>query len=119
MALRPLRLAGKLRRLSTAPGWSRRAVLAATVGNALEFYDFVTFAFFSVQIGRTFFPSGSAFLSLMGALATFGAGFLTRPLGAYILGGYADRVGRKPAMVLSFVLMAYRSRCWRSPRPTP
>lgn len=91
--------------MSTAPAWSRRAVLAATVGNALEFYDFVTFAFFSVQIGRTFFPSGSAFLSLMGALATFGAGFLTRPLGALILGGYADRVGRRPAMVLSFVLM--------------
>jgi MHS family citrate/tricarballylate:H+ symporter-like MFS transporter len=84
---------------------TRKAVTAASVGNALEFYDFVTFAFFAIQIGRTFFPGGSAFLSLMGALATFGAGFITRPIGAYVLGGYADRVGRKPAMLFSMTLM--------------
>jgi len=84
---------------------TRRAVTAASIGNALEFYDFVTFAFFAIQIGRTFFPGGSAFLSLMGALATFGAGFITRPIGAYVLGGYADRVGRKPAMLFSMTLM--------------
>jgi len=84
---------------------SARAIAAATVGNGLEFYDFITFAFFSIQIGQAFFPKGDAFVSLMGALATFGAGFLTRPLGAYLLGTYADRVGRKPAMLLSFALM--------------
>src|SRR6478672_11978882 len=78
---------------------TRRAVAAASVGNALEFYDFVTFAFFAIQIGHSFFPGGSAFMSLMGALATFGAGFITRPIGAFVLGGYADRVGRKPAML--------------------
>ena len=84
---------------------TRKAITAASVGNALEFYDFVTFAFFAIQIGRTFFPGGSTYLSLMGALATFGAGFITRPLGAYVLGGYADRVGRKPAMLFSMTLM--------------
>ncbi|MEO7786452.1 MAG: MFS transporter [Sphingomicrobium sp.] len=84
---------------------TRKAVTAASVGNALEFYDFVTFAFFAIQIGRTFFPAGSQYLSLMGALATFGAGFITRPIGAYVLGGYADRVGRKPAMLFSMTLM--------------
>ncbi|MGE3692760.1 MAG: MFS transporter [Novosphingobium sp.] len=83
----------------------RRAVTAAILGNGLEFYDFVTFAFFAIQIGRTFFPSESSFLSLMGALATFGAGFITRPLGAYLIGGYADRHGRKPAMLFSMLLM--------------
>lgn len=83
----------------------RRAVAAATVGNALEFYDFVAFAFFAVQIGKTFFPSGDPFLSLMGSLATFGAGFVSRPLGAWVLGGYADRHGRKPAMLVSMLLM--------------
>lgn len=87
------------------PALRRRAVAAATLGNALEFYDFVTFAFFAIQIGDTFFPSGSRYLSLMGSLATFGAGFVTRPIGAHVLGGYADRHGRKPAMLLSMSLM--------------
>jgi MHS family citrate/tricarballylate:H+ symporter-like MFS transporter len=87
------------------PAQRRRAVLAATVGNGLEFYDFITFAFFAIQIGNTFFPSVDPFLSLMGSLATFWAGFLTRPLGALILGGFADRRGRKPAMLLSMSLM--------------
>jgi MFS family permease len=75
------------------------------IGNGLEFYDFVTFAFFAIQIGHTFFPSTNAYLSLMGSLATFGAGFITRPIGAHVLGGYADRAGRKPAMLISMTLM--------------
>ncbi|MGZ3172183.1 MAG: MFS transporter [Croceibacterium sp.] len=87
------------------PKQRRQAVLAATLGNGLEFYDFITFAFFAIQIGHTFFPSQSAFLSLMGSLATFFAGFLTRPLGAFVLGTYADKVGRKPAMMISMTLM--------------
>jgi MFS family permease len=84
---------------------TRRAILAATIGNGLEFYDFVTFAFFAIPIGKTFFPSSSAYLSLMASLATFGAGFITRPLGAHVLGGYADRAGRRPAMMISMMLM--------------
>jgi MFS family permease len=87
------------------PGERKRAILAATLGNGLEFYDFITFAFFAIQIGNSFFPSVDPFLSLMGSLATFWAGFLTRPLGAFILGGYADRHGRKPAMLFSMSLM--------------
>lgn len=83
----------------------RRAIIAATLGNGLEFYDFIIFAFFAIQIGHTFFPSDNAFLSLMASLTTFGAGFITRPIGAYILGGYADRQGRKPAMIISMLLM--------------
>ena len=78
---------------------------AATFGNALEFYDFIVFALFAVQIGRAFFPSSSEYSSLMFSLATFGAGFITRPLGAVILGAYADRVGRRSAMVLSLALI--------------
>ncbi len=82
-----------------------RATLAVTIGNMLEFYDFITYSFFAIQIGRTFFPVGGEFGSLMLSLATFGAGFITRPIGALVLGTYSDRVGRKPAMVLSFTMM--------------
>jgi MFS family permease len=82
-----------------------RQVLGVVVANGLEFYDFVTYAFFAAQIGRAFFPSDTPGTSLLASLATFGAGFLTRPLGALVIGRFADRVGRKPAMLLSFVLI--------------
>jgi MFS family permease len=84
---------------------SRRAIAAATVGNALEFYDFITYSFFSIQIGHAFFPSSNAYASLMLSLATFGAGFLTRPIGGVVIGAFSDRVGRRPAMMFSFTLM--------------
>jgi MFS family permease len=90
---------------SARPGVRRKAVFAATIGAALEFYDFVTFAFFAIQIGDSFFPSTDRYISLMGSLATFGAGFLSRPIGAYVLGGLADKVGRRSVMVLSMVMM--------------
>jgi len=80
-------------------------VAAVTAGNALEFYDFLTYAFFAAQIGRTFFPSADASVSLLASLATFGAGFLMRPVGALVIGRIGDRRGRKPAMLLSFGLM--------------
>jgi len=78
---------------------------AAVVGNALECYDFLTYAFFAAAIGHAFFPAKTPFISLMISLSTFGAGFLTRPLGALLLGLMADKAGRKPAMMLSFTLM--------------
>lgn len=84
---------------------TRRAIFAATIGNGLEFYDFLTFAFFAIQIGKVFFPNGDPYLSLMGSLSAFGAGFIGRPLGAWILGGYADRIGRRPVMVFSMIIM--------------
>jgi len=83
----------------------KRHVAAAVAGNALEFYDFTIYAAFSVQIGHVFFPNKSAFISLILSLATFGAGFALRPIGAVLIGRYADRVGRKPAMLFSLGLM--------------
>ncbi|MGH8122745.1 MAG: MFS transporter [Rudaea sp.] len=80
-------------------------VLAVVAGNVIEFYDFVTYAFFAAQIGRAFFPSDVPGTSLLASLATFGAGFLTRPLGALVIGRMGDRAGRKPAMLLSFALI--------------
>ncbi|MGY3614550.1 MHS family citrate/tricarballylate:H+ symporter-like MFS transporter [Bradyrhizobium sp. USDA 10063] len=83
----------------------KRAAFAATIGNMLEFYDFITYSFFAIQIGHTFFPAQGEYGSLMLSLATFGAGFVTRPIGGIVLGIYSDRVGRRPAMLLSFALM--------------
>ena len=83
----------------------RRAIIAVTTGNGLEFYDFITYAFFAIQIGRTFFPPELTSHGLMASLITFGLGFLARPLGAYVLGHYADKRGRKPSMLLSMMLM--------------
>jgi MFS family permease len=82
-----------------------RHIAAVVVGNALEFYDFLTYSFFAVYIGRAFFPSSDPSASLLASLATFGAGFVTRPIGALVIGRMGDRVGRKPAMILSFWLM--------------
>ena len=84
---------------------TRRQITAAVAGNALEFYDFTTYALFAVEIGHTFFPADSAFKSLMASLLTFAIGFVGRPIGAIVLGRYGDRAGRKPAMLLSFMLM--------------
>jgi MFS family permease len=89
----------------------RRHVAAAVAGNALEFYDFTTYATFAVAIGHAFFPTGrgglldTEFGSLMLSLFTFGAGFLLRPIGGIVLGHYADRIGRRPAMLISFTMM--------------
>lgn len=81
-------------------------LIAATVaGNALEFYDFLTYSTFSVYIGKTFFPSKDPFISLLLSLATFGVGFFTRPLGGVLIGAYADRAGRKPAMMLTIAMI--------------
>ena len=84
---------------------SRRQITAAVIGNALEFYDFTTYALFAVQIGRTFFPVHSPFENLMLSLMTFAVGFVSRPVGAIVIGAFGDRAGRRPAMLLSFTLM--------------
>jgi MFS family permease len=87
-------------------GQLTKGQLAAVVaGNALEFYDFLVFGFFAIQIGRVFFPADSETASLLATLAVFGAGFLTRPLGGLILGRMGDKIGRKPVMIFTFGLM--------------
>lgn len=83
-----------------------RAISAITIGNALEFYDFTVYGFMTSIIGRIFFPSMSAYTQLLLAIAGFGVGFVTRPLGGIFIGAYADRHGRKKAMGLTIGLMA-------------
>lgn len=88
-------------------GISRKAIAAAVAGNALEFYDFVVYAYFAVYIGKTFFPVAGEFGSLLAAVATFGVGFFTRPLGGVLIGAFADKAGRKPAMILTVALITF------------
>ncbi len=69
-------------------------------------YDFMVFGYYAAAIGRTFFPKRGEFASLMLSLATFGVGFLMRPLGALVLGAYIDRRGRRKGLILTLALMS-------------
>ena len=82
-----------------------RQIVAAVIGNALEWYDFVVYGFLTVIIARLFFPGQSEYASLLLTMATFGVGFFMRPVGGIVLGMYADRKGRKAALQLIIALM--------------
>jgi len=84
---------------------SWRVVVAASIGNALEWFDLVVYGFFAVLIAKLFFPTGNDTVSLLLTLGTFGVSFFMRPLGAIVIGAYADRAGRKAALTLSILLM--------------
>ncbi len=88
------------------PKLERKAVAAVVLGNALEFYDFTIYAFFAKPIGEAFFPSQNATDSLLASLALFGIGYVMRPIGGVLIGAFADRAGRKPAMLITIALMA-------------
>jgi len=88
------------------PKLERKAIAAVVLGNALEFYDFTIFAFFALSIGKAFFPARNDIDSLLSSLALFGIGYVMRPIGAILIGAYADRAGRKPAMMITISLMA-------------
>lgn len=80
-------------------------ITAIVIGNALEWYDFVVYSFMTVVIAKLFFPATHAATSLLAATATFGVAFCLRPLGGILLGIYADRRGRKAAIMLVIGLM--------------
>ncbi|KAG0737046.1 hypothetical protein G6F24_018105 [Rhizopus arrhizus] len=84
----------------------RKAVIAASAGNALEWYDFTVYALFAVYIGQNFFHNEDPTVQLMASFLAFGLGFVVRPLGALVLGSYGDRAGRKAALTLTIMLMA-------------
>ena len=81
-------------------------VLRVTSGNFLEMFDFFLYGFYATYIANTFFPSTSEYASLILTFATFGAGFLMRPLGAVILGSYIDHIGRRRGLILILGIMA-------------
>ncbi|ANF57082.1 MFS transporter [Halotalea alkalilenta] len=82
-----------------------KLIIAASLGNGLEMFDFTVFSFFASIIGALYFPSETPYGSLLMAVGVFGVGFVMRPLGSMVLGAYADRAGRKAAMLLTITLM--------------
>jgi MFS transporter, MHS family, proline/betaine transporter len=83
----------------------RRVVIAATIGNVLEWFDFLVYGYFAVTIAEVFFPIGNPTISLLITFAAFGLSYVVRPLGAIFIGAYTDRHGRKAGLTLSIALM--------------
>lgn len=83
----------------------RHVLLAVSVGNMLEWYDFAVYGFLTPVIARIMFPAGDPTASLLLSAGAFGVGFLTRPVGALVFGALADRKGRKVTLLLTFGLM--------------
>ncbi|MFR9794890.1 MFS transporter [Streptomyces sp. MS06] len=84
----------------------RRAVKAASLGNAMEWFDFGIYSYLAVTIGHVFFPSGNDTVQLLSSFATFAVSFLVRPLGGMVFGPMGDRIGRKKVLALTMIMMA-------------
>jgi MHS family proline/betaine transporter-like MFS transporter len=94
---------------TVSKGGNWRGAVASTIGNVLEWYDFVVFGFLALIIAKQFFPTSSPYGSLLLTTATFGAGFVVRPLGGIWLGMFSDRFGRKTGLTLVIALMTIAS----------
>lgn len=81
-------------------------LIAVNFGNTLEWFDWNIYTIFAPYFALHFFPSADASAALLAALAVFAAGFLTRPLGGFLFGLYADRVGRKKSLTLAMFITA-------------
>src|SRR5277367_4698075 len=88
------------------PSGTARAVIAASIGNMLEWYDFTVYASFAIYIAHNFFPSNDPSVDLLKTFLAFGVGFIVRPIGAILIGLYGDRAGRKAALTLTILMMA-------------
>lgn len=87
------------------PARRLRSIFSGSVGNLVEWYDWYAYSAFAIYFAPHFFPKGDRTAQLLEAAAVFGIGFLMRPLGAWLMGLYADRHGRKRALVLSVLMM--------------
>jgi MFS transporter, MHS family, proline/betaine transporter len=82
-----------------------RVIVAASLGNAMEWFDFLVYGYFAVTISKVFFPTENETVSLLLTLGTFGAAYVVRPVGAIFIGAYTDRFGRRAGLTLSILLM--------------
>ncbi|CAL9397241.1 Proline_betaine transporter [Nocardiopsis dassonvillei] len=90
---------------------TRKAVTAAAIGNATEWYDFGVYSYLAVTIGLVFYPAQSQGVQLIATFTTFAAAFLVRPLGGLFFGPLGDRIGRKHVLALTMLLMAVSTFC--------
>ncbi|CAE6858401.1 Proline/betaine transporter [Paraburkholderia aspalathi] len=97
-------LAGHKDSSSHTVSW--RVVTLASLGGALEYYDFIVFAIFARDISTTFFPSTDQFVALIATYSLFAASYLMRPLGGIVIAYFVDAYGRKPAFIWSLVVMS-------------
>ncbi len=86
-----------------------KSILGGSAGNLVEWYDWYVYAAFTLYFASQFFPDGNNTVKLLQAAAVFALGFLMRPIGAWIMGIYADRKGRKAGLTLSVSLMCVGS----------
>jgi MHS family proline/betaine transporter-like MFS transporter len=82
-----------------------KLIAATSIGNALEFYDLVVYGYFAATLSKLFFPTTDKTVSLLLTLGTFALSYLARPVGAFVLGSYSDRKGRKASLTLSIAMM--------------
>ncbi|MFC8779139.1 glycine betaine/L-proline transporter ProP [Streptomyces nigra] len=84
----------------------KRAVKAASLGNAMEWFDFGIYSYLAVTLGHVFFPSGNDTVQLLSSFATFAVSFLVRPIGGMVFGPMGDKIGRKKVLAFTMILMA-------------
>ena len=96
---------------STAPATEKttasrlKSIFSGSIGNMVEWYDWYVYAAFSLYFAKAFFPAGDSTAQLLNTAAIFAVGFLMRPIGGWLMGLYADRKGRKAALMASVLLM--------------
>ncbi|MEU2005161.1 MFS transporter [Rhodococcus sp. NPDC019627] len=88
------------------PALMRRVTFAAAIGNTIETYDYAVYGFLTIVLAKLFFPDSQPGVALLSAFAVFGVAFVVRPLGSLLFGSIADRIGRRPSLVATLVLMA-------------
>ncbi len=86
-----------------------KSIFSGSVGNMVEWYDWYVYAAFSLYFAKSFFPKGDTTAQLLNTAAIFAVGFLMRPIGGWLMGLYADRKGRKAALMASVLLMCFGS----------